>query len=91
MERSFSQDSTLFDAIESIIENPAYCEWMHRFCEDCPAVMRVQGTRHSPGEALCPCDFQPFYNGGCERDNVIIDIEIAAGNLNELMKDAVAS
>ena len=80
----------LFDAIESITENPAFCEWMHKFCEDCPAVTRIPATRYTPGEELCPCDFQPFIHGGCERDSEIIDIEIAAENLDELMKEAVA-
>ena len=82
--------NTLFDAIGSIIEKPAFCEWMHKFCEDCPAVTRIPATRYTPGEELCPCDFQPFFIGGCERESVIIDIEIAAENLDALMKEAVA-
>jgi len=74
----------------TIIKKTAFCEWMHKFCEDCPAIKRVPATRYTPAKELCPCDFQPFFNGGCERDSEIIDIEIAAENLDELMKGAVA-
>ena len=81
---------TLFDAIGSIIENPAFCEWMGKFCEDCPAVTRIPATRYTPAEELCPCDFQPFFNSGCKRQDDIHAIEAAADNLDELMKDAVA-
>ena len=81
---------TLFDAIGSIIENPAFCEWMGNFCEDCPAITSIPATRYIPGEELCPCDFQPFFNGGCERESEINEIEAAAEYLDELMKEAVA-
>jgi len=80
----------LFDAIDSIIDNPAFCEWMYKFCEDCPAVTRIPATRYTPAEELCPCDFQPFFNSGCKRQDDIHAIEAAADNLDELMKDAVA-
>ena len=80
----------LFDAIDSIIDNPAFCEWMGKFCEDCPAVTRIPATRYTPAEELCPCDFQPFFYGGCEREDEIHAIEAAADNLDELMKEAVA-
>ena len=80
----------LFDAIGSIIDNPAFCEWMGKFCEDCPAVTRIPATRYTPAEELCPCDFQPFFYGGCEREDEIHAIEAAADNLDELMKEAVA-
>ena len=81
---------TLFDAIGSIIEKPSFCEWMYKFCEDCPAVTRIAATRYTPAEDICPCDFQPFVHGGSERESEIHSIEIAAENLDELMKDAVA-
>ena len=90
MKRNFSQAIGLFDAIGSIIDNPAFCEWMGKFCEDCSAVTRIPATRHTPPTELCPCDFQPFINGGCERESEISDIEIAAEILDELMKEAVA-
>ena len=80
----------LFDAIGSIIDNPAFCEWMGKFCEDCPAITRIPATRYTPATEYCPCDFQPFINGGCERESEINGIEIAAENLDELMKEAVA-
>ena len=80
----------LYDAIGNIIENQAFCEWMGKFCEDCPAITRIRATRYAPATELCPCDFQPFFNGGCERESVINEIEIAAEVLDELMKEAVA-
>ena len=82
--------NSLFDAIGSIIDNPAFCEWMHKFCEDCPAVTRIPATRYTPAEVFCPCDFEPFYSRGCERKDVIHEIEMAADNLDELLKDAIA-
>ena len=90
MDRSFGKGKRLFDTIESFIENPAFCEWMGKFCEDCPAVTRIPATLYTPPDEICPCDFQPFFNGGCERENEISDIEIAAEILDELIKDAVA-
>ena len=90
MERSFSQAKGLFDAIGSINDNPAFCEWMGKFCEDCPAVTHIPATRYSPPEELCPCSFQPFFYSGCERGDEINNIKIAAENLDELMQGAVA-
>jgi hypothetical protein len=80
----------LFDAIGSIIDNPAFCEWMGKFCEDCPAITHIPPTRYTPPEELCPCDFQPFFHGGCEREREIHAIEVVAEALDELMKNAVA-
>jgi len=90
MKRKFSQAIGLFDTIGTIIDNPAFCEWMGKFCEDCPAITRIPPTRYSPPEEHCPCDFQPFIFGVCERQDEIGEIKIAAEILDELMKDAVA-
>jgi len=100
MERSFPpiplrggdkrQARGLFDAVESITENPAFCEWMYKFCEDCPAITYIPATHYTPGEVLCPCDFQPFVHDWCERRDEITDIEKAAETLDNLMRGAVA-
>ena len=81
---------TMFDAIGTIIKKPAFCEWMHKFCEECPAVTHIPATRYTPPEELCPCDFQPFIHSGCEREDEINEIEKAAEYLDDLMKGAVA-
>ena len=89
MERSFCIAKGLFDAIGSIIDNPAFCEWMHKFCEGCPAITRIPATRHTPEDVSCPCDFQPFVHDWCERQDEITEIELTAEALNNLMREAV--
>ena len=92
LQRATLEDNmnTLFDAIGLLIDNPVFCEWMHKFCEDCPRITRIPATRYTPAEEFCPCDFQPFVHGGCERENEIYAIEAAAEKLDELMKGAAA-